>query len=225
MIRHDVQQGTIDWVTVRLGIPTASQFDRILTPKTMKLSAQADAYAYQLVAEQALGMPLDNASSGFMQRGTAMEREAVAFYELSRDAETEVVGFITRDDRQAGCSPDRLVGTDGLLEIKVPSAPVHIGYLLDDEGIGYKAQVQGQLWICERDWCDTLSYHPELPAALVRQSRDEAFIARLAEAVQVFHQLLGDIKYRLQRKYGLFEDAVPPLVVVDPCEPRPMGAR
>jgi hypothetical protein len=106
-----------------------------------------------------------------------------------------------------------LVGTDGLLEIKVPKPKNHIGYLLDEQGIGYRAQVQGQLWIAERAWVDTISYHPDMPIALVRQYRDEAFIAALAKAVDQFLLMLDDMKDKLIRK-GLTKLKVPDLRVV-----------
>ena len=68
-IRLDVQQGTIEWVNARLGIPTASQFTRILSPKELKFSASATKYALELLAEEALRIPLEGESSAFMQRG------------------------------------------------------------------------------------------------------------------------------------------------------------
>jgi hypothetical protein len=203
VIRLDVEQGSAEWFAARLGIPTASCFDKIITPKTMKMSASAAPYAHQLLAEQALGIALDNASFGFMERGAVMEKRAVDFYELKRDVDTEKVGFILRDDRRVGCSPDLFVGDNGLVEIKVPSAAVHIGYLLDSEGIGYRAQVQGQLWLTEREWCDTLSWHPDLPEALVRQVRDEKFIAALAAAVDQFLSFIDESKLKLM-ELGLF---------------------
>ena len=143
MIRLDCPQGSVEWIEARLGIPTASQFDKIIAPKTMKFSESAAKYAWALIAEQILRAPVDGASSAFMQRGETLERRAVSYYELNRDVETEPVGVILRDDRRVGCSPDRLVGDDGLLEIKVPNVANHIGYLLDADGIGYRAQVQG----------------------------------------------------------------------------------
>lgn len=198
MIRHICEQGSSEWVSLRLGIPTASRFDKIITPKTMKLSESSAGYAHTLIAEQLLGHAIDDAGSwGFMQRGEVMERHAVSFYELQRDVETEKIGFVTRDDGRVGCSPDRLVGNDGLLEIKCPNAANHIGYLLDADGIGYRAQVQGQLWVCEREWVDTVSYNPELPAALVRQHRDEEFIKRLAAALEQFLSYIDEMKLKL----------------------------
>jgi hypothetical protein len=206
MIRIDCPQGSVEWIEARLGIPTASQFDKIITPKTMKLSDSSAKYAWALIAEQILRAPVDGGSSAFMQRGETLERRAVSYYELNRDVETDPVGVILRDDRRVGCSPDRLVGDDGLLEIKVPNIANHIGYLLDADGIGYRAQVQGQLWIAEREWVDTLSYNPEMPNALVRVGRDEKFIAALAQAVDQFLEMVDTMKLELQRRHGLFLD-------------------
>lgn len=204
MIHLPVAQGSPEWMMARLGIVTASQMDKIVTP-TGKLSGQADKYMNRLIAEQLLGVPQDDASSGFMQRGSTLERHAVSYYELQKEMDTDAVGFLLRDNGRVGASPDRFVGTDGLLEIKVPMATTHIGYLLDNEGIGYRVQVQGQLWVAEREWSDTLSYHPELPPALVRQHRDEKFIALLAAAVTQFLDAMDEAKASL-KKHGLFVD-------------------
>lgn len=205
MIRVDVQQGSPEWLMARVGRVTASQMDRIITAGG-KPSSQAEKYMHQLIAEQLLGVPMDNASSGFMERGSLLEKRALSWYELQHECDTEPAGFLMRDDGRVGASPDRLVGNDGLLEIKVPSAPVHLSYLLDQEGIGYKVQVQTQLWVAERVWSDTLSWNPELPTALVRQHRDEKFIALIAAAEKQFNESLDAAKEKLQKQFGLFPD-------------------
>lgn len=210
MIRHDMPQGSRAWLQARLGIPTASNFDQIITP-TGKASGSWEKYGNRLLAERLLGTPVDDASSGFMERGSLMEQDAIDFYEMQRECDTEAVGFLLRDDRRVGCSPDRLVGADGLLEIKCPSAPQHVGYLLDAKGIGYKVQVQGQLWIAEREWSDTLSYHPSLPPALVRVGRDEAFIAKLASEINRFLTYLEESMEKLQRRGVLAEAGTLPI--------------
>lgn len=197
MIRVECHQGSAAWYAARIGIPTASQFSRILTQKTMRLSASAATYRNELVAEWLLGEALDDGSSTFMERGTALEQEAVDFYELRHDSDVERVGFLLRDDRRCGCSPDGLVGARGGLEIKCPSAAVHVGYLLDAAGEQYKAQIQGGLWIAERDWWDFLSFNPALPPALVRFERDDSFIGYLAAAVEEFCDQLDEAKARL----------------------------
>lgn len=199
---HNVRQGTEEWARLRIGIPTASCFAKIITPKTLKPSSQADMYMCQLIAEAILGMPLDAEASQFMERGSALEKEAVAFYELERDTTTAAVGFVTLDDGSAGCSPDRLVGDDGLLEIKCPSPAVHVAYRLGVDAVAekYKAQAQGQLWITGRRWVDCLSYHPDMPPALTRTERDEAFIEALAAEVQQFNLRLEAARATLAQK-------------------------
>lgn len=186
MIVHDVLQGTTEWLKLRSGIPTASGFDQIVT-KSGKASTQATRYMHKLLAERIMGRPVTEAVSYWMGRGNAMEAEAVAYYEGLRDLDSARVGFVTNDARTIGASPDRLVGADGVLEIKVPAEHTHVGYLLTKAvDAEYYPQVQGQLWVTGRAWSDILSYHPEMPPALIRVERDAVFIAALAKAVDAF---------------------------------------
>ena len=192
----DVQQGTPAWLEARLGIPTASCFDKILTAKGLKPSASQAGYRAQLVAEWYLGQPLESFGSGFTERGTGMEAEAARAYAFDYDADVFEVGFCLTDDGVAGCSPDRLVGDDGLLEIKCPSAHVHMGYFLngfDD----YALQVQGQLWVTSRKWVDKFSYHPSIPCVRVRIERDEKVIAAIDAEVRAFAESVEQAKTRL----------------------------
>lgn len=209
MIRFDVAQGTTAWAQLRVGIPTASRFDEIVTPGKLHLSKSCDKYAHELIAEQLLGQPLDNATSGFMERGTLLEKKAVSFYELQRDCEVDRVGFVMRDDRRVGCSPDGLiVGERGGVEIKVPSAGIHIGYLLGSAGEKYKLQIQGCIWLCELDYWDFVSYNPDLPSTIVRFNRDDDVIKPLAAGVDQFLEYVDESKLKLQ-KYGLFKALEP----------------
>ena len=203
MIRLDVAQGTPDWLDARLGIPTASNMDRILTPKGLKPSASQRTYLHQLVAERIVGRTLDvNEETIWQGRGTELEAEAAAYYELTRGVTLETVGFCLRDDRRAGCSPDRLAGADGLVEIKCPSAVVHIGYLLDGPGDAYRLQVQGQLWVTGRAWVDFLSFCPGLPEVLLRVERDSEALAALDEAVPDFCDRVDAAEVRVRELMG-----------------------
>lgn len=200
MIVHEVVQGTTEWLALRAGIPTASCFDKILTP-TGKASTQAAKYMHQLLAERMMGHPVTEFVSTWMDRGQQLEAEAVAYYELQRDAETTKIGLVTNDARTIGASPDRFVGDDGLLEIKVPKESTHVGYLLTHEiDAEYRPQVQGQLWVTGRRWSDVLSYHPEMPPALVRVARDEAYIELLDRAVGEFSRRLEAVALDLMGK-------------------------
>jgi hypothetical protein len=190
MIRLDVEQGTPEWLEARRGIPTASQFHRLLSPVKLQPSSQARGYIAKLCVEWALGVNQDeDAISQYMRRGSDLEARSFAHYELEREVELDRVGFILRDDRRVGCSPDGLVGAPGGFEGKTPSAEKHMEYLLDESPTKYACQVQGGIWLAEREWWDFQSFHPALPPLLLRFTRDERFIKALAEAVDVF---LGD---------------------------------
>lgn len=199
MIRIICEQGSDEWRAARMGIPTASAFDKIITPKTLKPSESRGKYAHKLIAERILGRPQEDESHGFAGRGKEMEESARGYYEFIKGVTVDRVGFIMTDDRKVGASPDGLVLENGLLELKCPSAPVHIGYILDDEGIGYRCQVQGQLFVAERDWVDTVSYHPELPDVVRRVGRDEVFQTALRLALDSFNEFLDKCMTKLAR--------------------------
>jgi len=196
VIHVECEQGSVEWISHRLGIPTASRFGDIITEKTVKPSASAEKYIARLVAEWMLGMPLDEDGQGFMARGTELEASAVAFYELQQDIDVVRCGFCLTDDQQVGASPDRFVGEDGLLEIKVPSAMVHVGYLLGNP-MSHRAQVQGQLYVCEREWADLLSWHPTLPPSIVRKNRDDVFLKKFEPILKQFVQRLDEAKQQM----------------------------
>jgi hypothetical protein len=183
-------QGSPEWHALHVGIPTSSSFDKIIQPKKLKPSASQDKYLDALIGEWLLGRRIETQESDWMQRGKELEPEAVAWYEMDRGVDAELVGFITRDDGMVGSSPDRLIGTDGLLEVKNPMIETHLGYMRDpgllrDE---YVCQVQGQLLVSERAWCDLLSFspRPDVPPVVLRVERDEKFLDALSKAVDAF---------------------------------------
>jgi len=184
----EVEQRSDEWLKLRCGVATASCFDKIITPATGKASASALAYRRELLAEWLMGEPVSVKESGWMQRGTEMEPEARAFYEFEADAEVTEAGFVFLDERrQIGCSPDGLVGDDGLIEIKCPAPNTHVGYLIDAKlPTAYIPQVQGALWVTGRKWCDFVSYHPEMESLIVRVRRDEPYIAKMATLIEAF---------------------------------------
>ncbi len=210
----NVQQGTDEWANLRAGIPTASEFSKLLTP-TGKVSTQADGYMLDLLAERFMGHPIDDFKSSWMERGQYLEPEARSFYEFQKDITTERVGFMTNDQRTVGASPDSLVGPEGLLEIKCPSPGVHIGYLLRKPvDSKYYPQIQGQLWISGRKWLDILSYHPEIPPAMVRVDRDEEYIEKLANVVMAFSD-------ELERQHAILLEEIGAKIPLEALEENP----
>lgn len=183
---HNLEQGTEEWLAIRAGLPTASEFSKLVTG-TGKASTQLSDYAATLAAELYAGKPLERwEGNGATERGHEIEPIARANYEFQREVEIVQVGFVT--NHGAGCSPDGLVGTDGLHEIKSQMAKGHVQTLAYYRKNGkvppaYYPQVQGQLLICEREWADLDFYHPELPGLTVRIERDEAYIRELLKGI------------------------------------------
>lgn len=206
----NVIQGSPDWHKLRCGIPTASCFDKILTAKRLDLATGRHAYRFRLLAEAATGEAIeDEYVTSLMERGSIMEGEAARWYEFETGLATQLVGFIKHDTLEVGGSPDRLVGDDGGLEIKCPSSPVHLRYLVDGPDDAYRLQVQGNLWLSERAWWDFVSYHPDLPNVRKRFERDAEVIKTLDQAVRTFIGELDSAKEALralgQRVYEPWE--------------------
>ena len=204
MIRHDCKQGGDEWNMLRCGIPTASVFERIVTPKGA-LSKQSEDLMHKLVAERILGYPLESVCTAAMEAGRIREPEAAQWYAFERDVDLELVGICLVDSGRYGASPDRMVSGGGLLEIKCPEPKSHCRYLLNS-GIGsdYWPQIQGQLLCCEADWLDSVSYCPPFPASLVRVERDEEYIRKLRDALEEFCDRLDAAEARI-RSMGVAE--------------------
>jgi hypothetical protein len=202
---HRVPQGSAEWYQLRVGKPTASQFHKILTPGG-KPSAQARAYMYRLIAERLLRESMDDAYSHveWVERGKVEEPNAAAQFSYTQNVELEEVGFITSDDGQIGCSPDRLVKDKAeAVEIKCPAAFTQIGYLLDGPGDQYRAQVQGHLLVGQFDKLHFYGWHPRMPACHIITVRDEPYLKLLATALRDFCDMLNDETHRA-RKFGSY---------------------
>ena len=192
---HYVPQYTDAWDALRVGIPTSSGFENIITPlgkKTAKSRWQA--YGDTLIAEKILKRRLDSYMSHWMEAGRMMELDAIEQYEMNRpDIQSVPVGFVTDDTEWFGCSPDRLINDDGLLEIKCPKPNTLIAYIRgEDISRDYYPQLQGQLFVTGRTWVDIYPYHPEIPARPLRVYRDDAYLALLAEYLGDFKTYMED---------------------------------
>lgn len=212
-------QGSDGWKAARLGVLTASDFDRIIAPKSMKPSTSMKGLVAEKVAEWATGCANADFSSGLTERGNDMEEEAAQFYALETGTEPEKVGLCLLDDAPVGASPDRLIGNDGLLEIKCPAPKAMVSYILDPEALRaeYLCQVQGQLWVTGRAWVDLFAYHPSLPPVTVRVERDAAFIEALSAAALRAVEVLEDAKALLRGRGFVAVLEAPP--APDPGEP------
>lgn len=194
----DCEQGTPEWFACRMGIPTASEFDTVMAKgKGGGDSKTRRTYMLKLIGERLTGEPAYSYSNDHMERGKVMEVEARNWYVFQTDAELRQVGFIRGST--AGCSPDSLIGTAGMVEIKTKLAHLQLDLLLAGElPSEHKAQVQGQLWVAEREWVDFVSYWPKLPPFVKRIYRDEQYIAQIAAAVSQFNAEMAELMVRVQ---------------------------
>ncbi len=199
MIIEDVVQGTPEWYKIRLGIPTASCFDKLVTTTGIP-SKQRQKYMYQLAAERITGIGEDNYQSAAMLRGKIVEEEARNMYAFITGNEVKQIGFCYHDKTKLyGCSPDGLISKDGQVEIKCPTSPVHIGYLLSGKfPTTYFQQTQGQLFITGRKWVDFFSYYPGLKPMLIRIKPDNTFILSLKVELDMFCRELDEVTEKLR---------------------------
>jgi hypothetical protein len=191
-----VEQGSIEWMQARLGRPTASRFDDVMTAK--KLLPAKTKYHSELVAEYILNQPIEWGSTNFTKRGTNEEGDARRYYSLREEVDVEQVGCILSDDGKIIGSPDGLVGINGGLEIKIFGAIKHMACVLgrEPDPIG---QPQGLIRIAEREWWDILYYNGELPKRIVRVYRDEKWQTAFGPIMDDFLENLEADKARMKQ--------------------------
>lgn len=193
----NMDQGGDEWFQARLGIPTASKFATVMAKGEGKTRSE---YMRKLAGEIITGEVTESFSNSHTERGKEMEDEARQTYAFINSVEPELVGFIRNGDK--GASPDSLIGVIGGLEIKTALPHIQIDRLernrLPPE---HKAQVQGNLWISDREWWDFVSYWPRLPMLCVRVFRDEDYIKTMSDEIDRFNDEKAALIERI-RSYG-----------------------
>lgn len=192
------EQGSPEWFAARAGIPTSSEFATVMAKgRGGGESKTRRTYLLKLAGERLTDEPMDSYSNHHMERGKEMEGEARDLYSFMSNEDPELVGFIRNGPK--GCSPDALIGGDGMLELKTKLPHLLIDLLLKDAPPPeHKAQCQGQLWVAEREWVDLAVYWPRLPLFVKRAHRDEAYIKTLSEAVDKFNDELDAMVERIR---------------------------
>jgi putative phage-type endonuclease len=199
----DCEQRSPDWFAARLGKVTASHFSDVMAKgRGGGASKTREKYMMQLLAERVSGSPEESYQNKWMEEGTEKEPDGRFLYEWITGTQVGQIGFVEFSE-DVGCSPDGLVGEEGLLELKCPKLTTHLSYILKDAlPSEYKAQVQGQMWVCERKWCDFVSYHPDCKKQelfIHRVERDDAYITLLAAATATFLTELTELQKRLEK--------------------------
>jgi YqaJ-like recombinase protein len=196
----ECEQGSPEWFSVRLGMPTASEFATLLsTGRGGGESKTRRTYLYKLAGERITGTPMESYTNKYMERGKALEPEARDYYQFLTNSKLQRVGFIKNTNK--GCSPDSLIGNDGMLEVKTEAPHLLIERLETDKlPDDHYAQLQGNLWVSEREWIDALIYFPGMPASLKRVFRSDEYIKNLAIAVDKFNDELDSLVERIKAR-------------------------
>lgn len=204
-----IVQGSDEWKALRLGKVTASRVADIVAKTKSGYSTSRANYAAQLIAERLTGTPAETLTNAAMQHGTETEPEARAAYEFYQGVTVEEVAFIPHPQiDQAGCSPDGLVGGDGLVEIKCPNTATHLDTLIGQTvPAKYETQMQFQMACTGRNYCDFVSYDPRMPENMrlfiKRVPRDDKRIKELESEIASF---LLELAVKLSQLNSLYGD-------------------
>lgn len=198
---HDVVQGTPQWRALRIGIPTASNMERVLNDGTKRGKDKVDSYACLIAAERHLKREIVKFKGNYYtERGKELEPEALSLYEMRHNCDCKHVGFITNDNGTAGCSPDFVVNEIEGGELKCPEADTHISYLCD--GVlpsEYKVQVQSSLFLTGWKVWHFMSHYPDLPPFEIDVLPDQEFHEKLQKDLDAFEII---VQHKLRKIKG-----------------------
>ncbi|MGX1418341.1 lambda exonuclease family protein [Bradyrhizobium elkanii] len=209
----EIIQGSDEWKALRLGKVTASRVADVIAKTKTGYSASRANYMAQLIAERLTDTVADAYTNAAMQHGTETEPEARSAYEFYQGVTVEQVAFVPHPKiDQAGCSPDGLVGDDGLVEIKCPNTATHLETLLGQAVPSkYETQMQFQMACTGRKYCDFVSYDPRMPENMrlfiKRVNRDDKTIAAIEGEIASFLLEMAVKLSELNSLYGEKEAA------------------
>lgn len=194
-------QNSPEWYSHRNGIPTCSDYSTLIAKGKGSAESVGRLKLIKIKAGEIItGKPTDSFSNANMERGHIMEQEVADLYAFMEGAEPEIVGFVRNG--MTGGSPDRFIGSNGILEIKTKLPHILIDVIQDDDfPAEHKAQCQGLLMVTEREWIDIVCYWPGMPFFKKRAYRDEPYIQTLKTAVDKFNDDVAALVDQLNR-YG-----------------------
>lgn len=179
---HDIEQNTDEWMDLRKGKFTASSFKNLFAKKdTATYKKEVYRVAYEIVTGESPEFYMNDA----MERGHELEPFARQEYEMQSFNDVTDGGFVELN-KYVGCSPDGFIGADGIVQIKCPLFNTMIDYIKTQEvPSDYRWQLQGELYVTGRSWCDFFAYHPSLKPVVVRVYPDEKMVKQLEEELEI----------------------------------------
>lgn len=197
------EQGTDEWKQDRCGMITASRLGDMMAGGA---GLTSEKYRCQLAIERMTGKPMEGFKSFSMQQGNEREPLAREAYEFQNDCDVELRGFeLHQTIKNTGASPDGLIGDVGMIEIKCPELHTHVKYVISKQiPIGYIYQMQFNMSVFDRKWCDFVSYNPDMPIHLrllvIRIKRDNELITVLSNEIQKFDNEIEQLIKQLEQQ-------------------------
>src|SRR5215831_5045177 len=197
----ECEQGSPDWYRHRMKIPTASEFATVMAKgKGGNESKTRAKYLRQLAGEILTDEPMENYTNAYMERGKLLEPEIRNLYCMMANCDVRQIGFL-RNGR-VGASPDGLIGSDGMIEIKSEAPHLLIETILADKiPPEHYAQLQGNLLVAGREWIDIAIGYKRMPLVIKRMRRDEIYMKTLSDEIDRFLDELDAIVQKV-KAYG-----------------------
>jgi putative phage-type endonuclease len=201
-----MEQRTEEWFRARVGKATASRIADVLSKIKTGESASRKNYKMELVVQRLTGQLGESFTNAAMEWGTATEPQARMAYEAHTGSFVEEKGFVDHPTIEwFGCSPDGLVGDDGLIEIKCMNTANHVETIIEGKPPSrYIPQMQCQMAVTGRQWCDFVAFDPRLPEDLqllvVRVDRDQEYIDQMEVEVKQFLSEVNDLFNQLKAR-------------------------
>jgi hypothetical protein len=187
-----IEQGSEEWLKIRLGKVTASGVADVLAKTKSGVSASRGNYLIKLAIQRVTGVVEESFTNDAMQWGIDNEAQARVAYEVASGNFVDQIAFVDHPAIQwFGASPDGLVNDDGLVEIKCPNSATHWSYIKDDGPPNkYYIQMQAQMACTGRSWCDFVSFDPRMPERsrlyIKRVMREEQYISLMESEIKQF---------------------------------------
>ena len=194
IIHKDIEQRSLEWHKLRASKFTGSDFYIVMGKKGITRTN----LILKKACERLNGyIEEETYTNKDMQRGVELEPKARLLYELKTNNKVEEIAFCELDD-YTGCSPDGLIGDDGIVEIKCPKNTTYLERCITEEiPQEYIIQMQFNMYILNRKWCDFVNYNEDFkdkPILIQRVARDEELIeeikAKLEEAKQEVNEII-----------------------------------
>ena len=190
-----MEQRSSEWFAIRKGKMTASKAYVIATG-----GVGLETYILELMAEYYSNAEQEQLTNKDIERGIELEPQARTAFEFKTGLTVQEIGFVEYNE-YIGCSPDGLIGSDGLVEFKAPNDKNYLKLLMNEKiKPEYIAQMQMQMYVTKRDYCYFCSYNPNFEKSLwiKKIDKDLTFFEKLEKGFEKGITLIKQVKEKVE---------------------------